>query len=65
MKRLPYMILAAVLVLVGLSMTTRLAADQIPQGWKAHNMQPVGYSNMDGRPPFKLAIKQVGSKWYL
>lgn len=37
------------------------AADPIPQGWKAFNMQPVGYSHMDGKPPFKLAIKQAGS----
>src|SRR5687767_8373381 len=40
-------------------------ADPIPQGWKAFNMEPVGYSHMEGRPPFKLAIKQVGDKWYL
>src|SRR3990167_9167072 len=41
------------------------AADPIPQGWKALNMRPVGYSHMDGKPPFKLAIEQVGNKWYL
>ena len=41
------------------------AADPIPRGWKAHNMRPVGYSHMEGRPPFKLAIKRVGDKWYL
>ena len=27
----------------------RAAADPIPPGWKAHNMQPVGYSDMDGQ----------------
>ncbi len=43
----------------------RAAADPIPPGWKAHNMQPVGYSHMDGKPPFKLAIKKSGDKWYL
>ena len=41
------------------------AAQSIPPGWKAHNMQPVGYSDMDGKPPFKLAVKRAGDKWYL
>ena len=44
---------------------SQASADPIPQGWKASNMEPVGYSHMEGRPPFKLAIKQVGNKWYL
>src|SRR5688572_6596768 len=64
MKRL-LSIFPAALVLIFLTTGSHVAADQIPQGWKAHNMQPVGYSDMEGRPPFKLAIKQVGGKWYL
>jgi len=40
-------------------------ADPIPAGSKMSNMQVVGYSDMQGRPPFKLAIKRVGDRWYL
>ena len=29
------------------------------------NVRVVGYSDVDGRPPFKLAIQQVGDRWYL
>ena len=55
----------ALIVAIVMLAPARAAADPIPQGWKALNMQPVGYSHMDGKPPFKLAIKQVGNKWYL
>src|SRR3954469_16533752 len=41
------------------------AADPFPTGWQASNMQPVGYSNLEGRDAFKLAIKRVGDRWYL
>lgn len=40
-------------------------ADQVPAGSASSNMQVVGYSAMEGRPPFKLAIKRVGERWYL
>ena len=41
-------------------------ADDIPQGWEASNLKPIGYSNMDGRAGnIKMAIKHVGDKWYL
>ena len=56
--------IAAAVACIGLA-GAPATADPIPQGWKAFNMQPVGYSHMEGRPPFKLAIKQVGEKWYL
>src|SRR3954469_14454149 len=41
------------------------AADPFPTGWQARNMEPVGYSNLEGRDAFKLAIKRVGDRWYL
>lgn len=44
----------------------RAWADQIPGGWQASNMRPVGYSNLDGRGgAFKIAIRQVNGRWYL
>jgi hypothetical protein len=41
-------------------------ADQIPQGWEASNMKPIGYSGLDGHGgAFKMAIKHAGTHWYL
>jgi hypothetical protein len=41
-------------------------ADQIPTGWEASNMKPIGYSGLDGRGgAFKMAIRHVNGHWYL
>src|SRR5665213_665910 len=40
-------------------------ADQIPSGWEASNMKPIGYSDLGGHEAFKMAIKHVGDHWYL
>ena len=59
-------IAAGLLVLMmwlGLSAQSR--AQQLPQGWVAENIEPVGYSELDGRPGFKMAIKEVNGRWYL
>ena len=41
-------------------------ADEIPQGWEASNMKPIGYSGLEGRGgAFKMAIKHAGDHWYL
>ena len=42
-----------------------VAADPIPAGWEAYNMRPVGYTDVGGRPAFKMAIKQHNGRWYL
>jgi len=43
----------------------RAFADQIPSGWEASNMKPIGYSDLGGHEAFKMAIKHVGDRWYL
>jgi hypothetical protein len=43
----------------------RAYADQIPPGWEASNMTPIGYSDLGGKEAFKMAIKHVGDRWYL
>src|ERR1700719_38956 len=43
----------------------RIMADQIPTGWEASNMKPIGYSDLGGHEAFKMAIKRVGDRWYL
>src|SRR5258706_16484434 len=57
-------LVAAVIVL--LALPGPLAADPVPPGWEASNMQPVGYSDLQGhKGAFKVAIKKVSSRWYL
>src|SRR3989441_4539244 len=41
------------------------ASAQIPPGSTASNVRVVGYSDVDGRPPFKLSIRQANGRWYL
>jgi len=31
----------------------------------AHRVEVVGYSDLDGRPAFKLAMQEAGGRWYL
>jgi hypothetical protein len=40
-------------------------ADSLPPGWLADGVIPVGYCDLDGRPGFKLSIKQAVDRWYL
>lgn len=40
-------------------------AQQIPQGYFARNIEPVGYHDLNGKPAFKLAMQEVNSRWYL
>src|SRR5207249_12331169 len=41
------------------------ASAQIPPGSIASHVRVVGYSDVDGRPPFKLSIRQANGRWYL
>ena len=44
----------------------RAYADQIPPGWEASNMKPIGYSGLDGLGgAFKMTIRHVNNHWYL
>jgi hypothetical protein len=59
-------LIGAAIALVLAVMQTGVRADQIPTGWQASNMRPVGYSGLDGRGgAFKIAIRQVNGRWYL
>ena len=42
-------------------------ADDIPSGWTASNLKPIGYTDLDGRGAgaFKMAIKNVNGRWIL
>jgi hypothetical protein len=45
--------------------TPHFYADQIPSGWVASNMKPIGYSDLEGGGAFKMAIRHIGDRWYL
>src|SRR5437870_6002530 len=40
-------------------------AATLPQGAFARNIELVAYSDLDGRPGFKLDIQRSGDRWYL
>jgi len=56
--------LSAVFVAL-LPVTARAFTDKPPGPWTARNMRVVGYSEVNRRPPFKLAIHQVDGRWLL
>jgi len=65
-KSFPQILLQTALALGFVTlMAPYVYADQIPAGWEASNMTPIGYSDLGGREAFKMAIKHVGDRWYL
>ena len=59
--------IVVVLVVAGLSASVACAqmSSSIPPGAVASNVRVVGYSEVDGRPPFKLSILARNGRWYL
>lgn len=51
----------SIFILTGCS----LFAQTIPKGYQAKGIVPVGYTDMDGKPAFKMSIKEHNGKWYL
>jgi hypothetical protein len=59
-------VLVSAALLMFVISSPRAHADQIPAGWEASNMKPVGYTAMDGRGgAFKMAIRKINGRWYL
>src|SRR5215211_323881 len=62
--RLQRVLLGAAAIVVGLA--AQSAADPVPPGWEARNMEAVGYSGVDNRKgAFKMALKKVNGRWYM
>ncbi len=40
-------------------------ADSIPEGWQAHNVEPIGFLDYDDRYTGKLTIKEHDGRWYM
>src|SRR5437660_4461396 len=58
-------LLVAALSAVLLPAAAPAFTDKPPGPWTARNMRVVGYSEVNRRPPFKLAIQQVDGRWLL
>src|ERR1700746_4216214 len=39
--------------------------DPIPACGVGQNVEAVGYSDLNGKPGFKMSIQKVGERWYL
>ena len=37
----------------------------MPQGYWTHNVEALGYHDLNSRPAFKLAMQEVNGRWYL
>lgn len=62
-RRIVGLALATCAVLLMAAGPTR--ADQIPHGWQAKNMVPIGHVSLDGRYCYKMAITQKDGRWYM
>lgn len=40
-------------------------AQGLPAGSTAQNIEAVGYTGLDGKPAFKISIKEHRGRWYL
>jgi hypothetical protein len=59
-------IIGMFVTVVAMPLARPVSADEIPSGWKASSMIPIGYSDLDGHGgAFKLTIRHVGERWYL
>ncbi|MBC8034229.1 MAG: hypothetical protein H7Y03_08795 [Chitinophagaceae bacterium] len=38
---------------------------KIPTGYDAKGILPVGYTDLEGKPAFKMSVKEYNGKWYL
>lgn len=66
LQNLAKIILLILALIVSVLSASQAHADQIPSGWAASNMRPIGYSGIDGRGgAFKMAIRLIGDHWYL
>ena len=57
--------LVRLLIMTAATAAVSAQTQGIPQGFSASNFQVVGYSEIDGRPGFKMAIREVNGRWYM
>jgi hypothetical protein len=55
----------AVAIVLATAFRSQTQTPSIPAGYAASNFQVVGYSEIDGRPGFKMAIREVAGRWYM
>lgn len=64
------LVMSIALIALAAVLPARALADErlhrgAAHGASARNVSVVAYSEVDGRPPFKLAIQESGGRWYL
>jgi len=58
--------LACISTLTAIAVSSIVAADPIPPGWRAHNMEPIGFLDSQDRYSNKITIKQTDDgRWLL
>jgi hypothetical protein len=62
-KRCLFVLLTANLCLLVFGFVAR--AQQLPAGSTAQNVEAIGYTELDGKPAFKISIKEHRGRWYL
>lgn len=59
------LVLSAGFLLLTVIVATIAHAQQLPQGALSSNVQAVGYSDLNGKPAFKMSITEHQGRWYL
>ena len=57
--------LTSVLFACVLTLNNNVFADPIPDGWQAHNVEPIGFLDYQDRYSGKFTIKEHEGRWYL
>jgi hypothetical protein len=57
--------LVSAVVAVLLTFSQTVVADPIPDGWQAHNVEPIGFLDYEDRYSGKFTIKEHDGRWYL
>lgn len=52
-------------LLLSCSSIQKAPSNYLPTGWLTENFTPVGYTDLEGRPAFKMTIKERNGRWYL
>ncbi len=58
-------VLTASVLAASFGLAARLDAQAPPGDWEAENFEYVGYTDVDGHVPFKIAIQEVGGRYYM
>ena len=61
----PWLVGLVALLTFTLGRTLSAQAQALPPGYQGKQVQAVGYSDLNGRPAFKMSIREHRGRWYL